>query len=938
VWTQEAPRKLGRYLLGPKLGEGGMGEVYEAWDILLRRPVALKLLHSQLAAHILRFMQEAHLQARLEHPNICRVFDADASDGIPKIAMQLVRGGTLADLDPPLPPPALARLMAKVALAVHSAHQNRMVHRDLKPANILLAPDDESGWTPYVCDFGLAKDLNGPALTLTAAPLGTPAYMAPEQRTGDTSQTGPQTDIWALGATLLACLVKGPLPATEEAWLTSSTRNSLQPALQKVIDRCLRNAPSERYASAENLAEDLIRYAVGESAALSVRYFVDSFRRMIGRHPRISVASSLLVMLVLSTVGWVTHSLSLANRQIGYAQTFTSEAESIEQALKTERMLPPHDLRPAFVQVQNRIAAMRTRIQSLGSGAEGAGSYALGRAYLALQEPEEAIRELEKAWSLGFKGSDVAYALAKAHADYLLLVSQRFETGIAREKLDKIRAQHLARSKELFSFAKDQAWEPKELLKAELLDIEGHPREALTLIQPVTRTHPGDIDALLMEAKCYLTLSWNERRHGSPREGLHLAHQGDALLRKARELARSHEGVLQQRVSWQFVDVDDRVFAGECPEPKFHEALAAAEELLVLNPEHFQGLDMKLGIILDRAWSRYGSGKAFQSDVDLGGSILSHLSPELRARLAFRKQQFLLLEAQILSSKGQDPTPAVRACEQIGIRGYPLMEALNYRAKWQVRHGQDPSETVRKVVAIHQELDPVLFETYHWDLLAYAWNTQAAYEAYAGEISSVTRAAEEQNIARLRREDPNGPYTFIREAQWRCTLAQLARWKGQDRTRELEAGRVAGEKGFALAPKNIWACQALANICLEQAQDALNKKGSLEEPVQRCLKVASMGLSCMSNDSQCWLLKGRALLIQALWKKREKHPYMTDLTRASAAIKKTCALNPELTEAWIALGQVANLKGQPVAPFLREAYRINPFHPEIRGEVVRYCE
>ena len=146
AWANSHARRVGRYLLGRTLGKGGMGEVVEAWDAVLGRRVALKLLSHASAMAMLRFLNEAQLQARVDHPNVCRIFDVEVSGEVPFIAMQLVDGPTLMDagLDPPL----ILQVMRTVCEAVHAAHRLNLIHRDLKPSNILLEANGRGGWTP----------------------------------------------------------------------------------------------------------------------------------------------------------------------------------------------------------------------------------------------------------------------------------------------------------------------------------------------------------------------------------------------------------------------------------------------------------------------------------------------------------------------------------------------------------------------------------------------------------------------------------------------------------------------------------------------------------------------------------------------------------------------------------------------------------------------
>jgi serine/threonine-protein kinase len=175
------------------LGRGGMGVVYKARHLHLKRAVALKMLLVGAYAgpvELKRFRREAEALANLRHPNIVQVYDAGDVEGRPYFAMELVDGGSLAQqlTATPLPARRATDLTALLAGAVQSAHATGIVHRDLKPANILLSADG----TPKISDFGLAMHVDGAdRFTVSGARLGTPSYMAPEQALGKLRAMGP---------------------------------------------------------------------------------------------------------------------------------------------------------------------------------------------------------------------------------------------------------------------------------------------------------------------------------------------------------------------------------------------------------------------------------------------------------------------------------------------------------------------------------------------------------------------------------------------------------------------------------------------------------------------------------------------------------------------------------------------------------------------------
>jgi serine/threonine protein kinase len=275
-----------------ELGRGGMGIVYKAQDLVLKRVVALKMVLAGACAsevHRTRFRTEAEAAARLLHPHVVQVFAWGEQAGQPYLVLEFVDGPSLARKvkGQPQPPGDAARLVLLLARAVHAAHQKGIIHRDLKPANVLLSPpaDEPALNTAYGCpkiaDFGLAKlpeERDGP--TASGYVLGTPSYMAPEQATGKSREAGPATDIHALGVILYELLVGRPpfkgdsvLDTLEQVRSRlpeppSQVQAGVPADLEAICLKCLHKEPRARYASAAALAEDLHRFLDGKIVTL----------------------------------------------------------------------------------------------------------------------------------------------------------------------------------------------------------------------------------------------------------------------------------------------------------------------------------------------------------------------------------------------------------------------------------------------------------------------------------------------------------------------------------------------------------------------------------------------------------------------------------------------------------------------------------------------
>ena len=266
------PTRLGKYEILEEIARGAYGLVFRARDVELGREVAIKMLREDEcdADARARFVREAQVAARLQHPHIVRIFEAGEQAGIPYFVMELVEGLPLTAVIymGGLDARATARLFEKVARAVHAAHEHDIIHRDLKPGNILVRDDGD----PVVMDFGIAHDARRrTALTRAGELLGTPQYMAPEQISG--RAVDARSDVYALGAILYEQLTKRcPFDAAGFAELSMMVLNDppthptlvnpfCDAELARLCMKCLAKKPAERHATATELAEELSRVA-----------------------------------------------------------------------------------------------------------------------------------------------------------------------------------------------------------------------------------------------------------------------------------------------------------------------------------------------------------------------------------------------------------------------------------------------------------------------------------------------------------------------------------------------------------------------------------------------------------------------------------------------------------------------------------------------------
>jgi serine/threonine protein kinase len=259
----------GKYLIEKELGRGGMAVVYHAMDKTLERNVALKILRARYSADpvsVRRFLGEARRTAKLDHPGIVTVYEAQESGESRYIAMKLVEGETLAARlkKGRLNEPDALRVARAVADALGYAHSMGIIHRDLKPANIILRHDGQ----PLIADFGIAKeiDVQGSVLTQTGTIIGTPDYMGPEQAAGD--KITPRSDLYSLGVVLFEMLA-GIRPFTGRPMAVlrahiydapprlDSSEYGVSGQVARIVSKLLAKNPAERFASGAELADAL---------------------------------------------------------------------------------------------------------------------------------------------------------------------------------------------------------------------------------------------------------------------------------------------------------------------------------------------------------------------------------------------------------------------------------------------------------------------------------------------------------------------------------------------------------------------------------------------------------------------------------------------------------------------------------------------------------
>ncbi len=350
---RDPKRRFGKYVLVEEVGRGGMGVVYRAYDALLDRQVALKMLLADAfmvgaattagsmttETQVERFKREARAAGKLSHPGIVTVYEVGVQNGFHFFTMEFVEGPSLEKLlrGARLAPKLAARLMREAAEALQHSHLAGVIHRDIKPGNLLLSVAPESVSTEStvatrlvlqapvlselsgrirIADFGLARNVAAQGLTTRGDVMGTPAYMAPEQASGDVHRVSPRSDVYSLGAVLYHAVVgrppflgEGPMQVIAQVLGSDpepprSRVPDLPFDLEVITLRAMAKEPERRYADAQALADDLGRFLRGEAIQARPISRMERASRWVGRP--LALSASLLALAIALPVGtWI---------------------------------------------------------------------------------------------------------------------------------------------------------------------------------------------------------------------------------------------------------------------------------------------------------------------------------------------------------------------------------------------------------------------------------------------------------------------------------------------------------------------------------------------------------------------------------------------------------------------------------------------------------
>ena len=925
-----------RYRLERQLGAGGMGTVFLAWDPSLSRRVALKFLHRNEPQQTERFLREARSQARVEHPNVCKVHEVGEVDGRPYIAMQFIEGSNLSELRSELSVEERVRLIRDVASAIQAAHRSGLIHRDLKPANILVGTDDSGRRQPFVVDFGLAQDQTEESLTRTGMISGTPSYLSPEQAQGIALDR--RSDVYSLGIVLYELLAGqppfvGPNPAhtlvrvlQEDAKPLRKAAPSVPQDLETIVMKCIEKEPERRYDSARALADDLDRWLDGEPITARRAGWTYRLGKKLWKHRALTaVAAAAVIALLVLTLGLLRTRMQ-ARERAELAQHFGQRVSDVEAGLRYAALLPRHDMTASKRKLRSELEEIEEEMKRLGPLAEGPGRYALGRGYLALHQVERARADLERAWNAGEHGSEVAAALGRV----LGFLYERALADVSRARKDEREASREEADRTYrrpaLSYLQEASRDAQRspYLAGLTAFYEGKYPEAIVRAREAYRQTPWFWEAAQLEAEVYEMQGTDANDAGNKEEAVeHFSRAGEVYARLLASVP-SEASLYSAECSRRARQIEAEIAIGKASEASEDAALAVCDQALAVDPELAEGLVHKSSIQCGRGDRQRKHGvdprPALTAATGLAEQAIA-LDPQ--AASAYKN---LAVALRVLASwegdHGADPAPTLTRAIAAARKAVELQPELatNHNslgtpclvlAGDRQRRGLDPEPMLQearasydRALAINPRFLPALIN------LGNTWKLMAEDQVARGADPSASTAQEVKALERAAEISPRWAPVYNNLGNAYLTQGEYLLHSGAEPRPIIEKAAAAYRKAIELQPDYTFGPYNLAYVQRLLGQALLERGQDPSPALHEADGWIATSFKLNPNDSDTWLEQARVRLIEARWAERRKQDPGPALNRADEALRRAEAVNPEAPAIYLAEAEVQRQRAE----------------------------
>jgi len=935
-----AGRVIGGIQLEKLVGRGGMGEVYLGRDLKLQRRVAVKAIGRNVRfteAAKVRFLREARILSRLDHPNICRIYELVEHEDEKLIVLEYIEGTTLSSLDSTgLSLDRKLEIAQQVATALLVAHREGIVHRDLKPDNVMITSDGDV----KVLDFGISRSVgpplgDGPPVapavsseeggdategmdtdtgegvfaTALGQRLGTLRYMSPEQAAG--LPVDESSDVYSFGI-LLQELLTGT-----RAYPKTVSRIELEARVASA-----ETAPAEGLTpDLARLLEDLQQLEAEHRPSIArvleqLRWIRDTPRRVRRRRVRFA-AAALATVLLLAVVGGYAWLRIEARRSAELARELGQEVKNIEWMMRVAHTVPRHDISREKARVRARMQTLQQRVNELGRSAQGPGLYALGCGHLALGEVYTARDSLERAWELGHQTPETAYALGIALGRILQNEYSEASTAGDRQlrevRREAIRAEY-TRVAELLRQLRPSELASPDYPAALVAFYEDRLDEARTLARSAFEADPWLYEAKVLEGAVLHSKAGALMDRGDATEAETVLHEAHEVMARAVAVGESAPRAYARwcLVWYRALELQHFTGQGTVDMPR---AMQTCERAVEVDPEWVEGhtnlaalcerwADMQGARgedptpMLSRAISSTREAVRLREDLPtaharLGSALLSRFTHGLKAGNASEEDALEAVASVQRAIELDDETALFHntlgiAWKTLGISRQE--RGLDPRPAW-----DDAIAAYQRAVALHPEL------SYGYNNIGRLFVTRARYERLHGHDP---RPAYQEAVTALRRAvevNPSNTYAYnnLGDAHMALGLEQAER--GGDLDASLEAALRCFEEATRLNPGYASPHNNHGLVLMHRASLALglgeDPSADLEAAIAPLDKAASLAPSAFQPPTNL----GRCAAIELEQALRHGIDHSMALARVRTHFDSALELRPNPTTAMVSL-------------------------------------
>ncbi len=859
-----------RYNVIEKIGEGGMGKVYKAFDPHLKRYVALKFVKENSDDVIERFVQEAQAQGQITHENICRIYEVGEYNNTPYIAMQYIDGPSLLEIETRINLEQKVLIMKAVAGAIHEAHRKGIIHRDIKPSNIMLEQSPEGEWIPYVMDFGLAREIEAPSITMSGMVVGTPNYMSPEQARGDRGNINRRSDIYCLGSTMYELFsgeraFTGDSPikvllmvVNDEPKPIRKINPEIPVDLETIVLKCLEKEPHRRYDSSKAIAEDLQLYLNGEPVLARPLTITYKIIKKAKRHKIAVILGSIVFIILIILISMWLRTRWKMGKIADIAQKFGQNVVNIESLMRISHTIPLHDTRPERKRVKKQIEEIREQIKQIGDLGKGPGNYALGKGYIVLSEYDNALKYLKMSWNSGYKTQSVAYSmgltLTKIYKKEYDKIKNIHEKSLKDYQKKKIEEKYLKPAIEFLKKSRGLIGESPEYLEALIAYNDRRFNVAIKKARSAFNSIPWLYEAKLLEGNIYEAMGVDKRDKGDISGALHDFKKAEEAFKEAIHIGESDPQSYNNLCDLWTNVIDMLLYEkGEDITPYAKRALSIAKKSIIADSDLAETYKIKANIY--GALGEYKLDKGQDPRDDFSKSIgyaqkASKIDPNDGLPLLYKGNSYLNIGYYELV-QGKNPLSFLKKAMESyekAIQINPDNEAYYsslgvayaYTVQYEMSKGMDSMNSINKAKESFQkaiELYPNFY--YAYSNLGGIYHFKSIYEESHGKdpLDSINKA-----IKSYRKAISINPiaYAYRNLGLSLILLSEYEGSHGKDPNNSLNKALEAYKKLIEKKPNNAFAYNGIGSVYFNKGhvllEEGKDPKHAFNQSIKYCKK------------------------------------------------------------------------------------------------------